>query len=253
MDAITIAADDLTQALSKPEAKKSLTMLPKHYEALQKLTEVFNEASKQQPMILNPTPPPILMNDKSKFKENKIVSNDLPPKMVPKAKKPHQIPFKKNEYNKFSKFQQRPATNSYNTRKKNIPHIIPVINNVVNDKRKKMSYKKLIQSNVKDQWVRAMIKELGRISQGYRDLTTGTDTVRFMTPEEVNNIPKNKTVTYTRITADYREEKKDPYRVRITVGGILSKTQDQPHRTQRISPLLNCCGTVSYRTRIQDI
>ena len=34
VDAITIAADDLVQALLKPEAKKNLNMLPKHYEAL---------------------------------------------------------------------------------------------------------------------------------------------------------------------------------------------------------------------------
>ena len=44
VDTITIAADDLVQALLKPEAKKNLNMLPKHYEALKQLTDVFNEA-----------------------------------------------------------------------------------------------------------------------------------------------------------------------------------------------------------------
>ena len=44
-----------------------------------------------------------------------------------------------------------------------------------------------------------------------------------MNKEDVNKIPKNKTVTYAWITADYGEEKKDPYRIRITVGGNLIK------------------------------
>ena len=66
-----------------------------------------------------------------------------------------------------------------------------------------------------------MVKELGRISQGYKDIVQGTNTVEFMTPDEVQHIPKTKTITYARITADYREEKADPYRIRITVGGNL--------------------------------
>ena len=68
-----------------------------------------------------------------------------------------------------------------------------------------------------------MIKELGRISQGYKNVTKGTNTVEFMSKEEIAKIPKHKTVTYARITADYRKEKKDPYRIRITVGGNLIK------------------------------
>ena len=86
-----------------------------------------------------------------------------------------------------------------------------------------MSYRKLVKSSVKDKWIDAMIKELGRISQGYKEVTEGTNTVLFMSREDVKKIPHNKTVTYARITADYREEKKDPYRIRITAGGNLIK------------------------------
>lgn len=68
-----------------------------------------------------------------------------------------------------------------------------------------------------------MIKELGQISQGYKDITKGTDIIQCMTPEEVKKILKDQTVTYTKITADYRKEKKDPYCVCITVGGNLIK------------------------------
>ena len=34
-----------------------------------------------------------------------------------------------------------------------------------------------------------------------------------------NDVPKNKTVTYGRIVVDYRLQKSDPYRTRLTVGG----------------------------------
>ena len=86
-----------------------------------------------------------------------------------------------------------------------------------------MSYKKLVNSEVRDVWTKVMTKELGCLSQGYKDTINGTNTVEFMTPEMVKRIPPNKTVTYARITADYREEKADPYRIRITVGGNLIK------------------------------
>ena len=37
--------------------------------------------------------------------------------------------------------------------------------------------------------------------------------------DEIKNIPKDRVVTYARIVVDYREQKKDPNRVRITAGG----------------------------------
>ena len=37
-----------------------------------------------------------------------------------------------------------------------------------------------------------LCKELGRISNGYKDLTEGTNTVEFIKPEEIKNIPKEK-------------------------------------------------------------
>ena len=49
----------------------------------------------------------------------------------------------------------------------------------------------------------------------------GTDTVKFLTHQEIADIPVDRTVTYARIVVDYREQKADPNRVRITVGGNL--------------------------------
>ena len=42
-----------------------------------------------------------------------------------------------------------------------------------------------------------------------------------MTPDGIKNIPHDRTVTYAQIIVDYRPHKKDPNRVRITVGGNL--------------------------------
>ena len=73
-----------------------------------------------------------------------------------------------------------------------------------------------------------MCKELGRISQGYGvegtdDYTKGTNTVLFIGLDEIKEIPRDQVVTYARIVVDYRPQKKDPNRVRITAGGNLIK------------------------------
>ena len=53
-----------------------------------------------------------------------------------------------------------------------------------------------------------MCKELGKISNGWKD-TGGTQTVRFLTLEEIAAIPSDRTITYARILVDYRKQKND--------------------------------------------
>jgi hypothetical protein len=65
-----------------------------------------------------------------------------------------------------------------------------------------------------------MSKELGRLAQGF-DGTEGTSTFFFMTKDEIKTIPKDRTVSYAQIVVDYRPQKADPNRVRITAGGNL--------------------------------
>ena len=69
-------------------------------------------------------------------------------------------------------------------------------------------------------WTKAMTKELGRLAQGC-DSTKGTETIFFMSHDEIKCIPRDQTVTYARIVVDYRPQKDNPNRVRITVGGNL--------------------------------
>jgi hypothetical protein len=68
-------------------------------------------------------------------------------------------------------------------------------------------------------WLEAMCKELGRLAQGW-GTTKGTDTIQFMTHEEISEIPADRTVTYARIVCYFRPQKEDPNRVCITVGVI---------------------------------
>ena len=83
------------------------------------------------------------------------------------------------------------------------------------------SYKQLLKiPSLRKIWTAAMCKELGNISQGWGN-KKGTDTVQFLTHQEILAIPKDRTVTYARIVVDYRPQKDDPNRVRITVGGNL--------------------------------
>jgi hypothetical protein len=85
-----------------------------------------------------------------------------------------------------------------------------------------MSYDELLRSpKTRDLWTGAMTKELARLSQGIDGLTVGTNTVFFLSPAEIKNIPEDRTVTYARVVVDFRPQKEDPNRVRITVGGNL--------------------------------
>eukprot|EP00804_Cyclotella_cryptica_P026916 CCRYP_014749-RA/>CCRYP_014749-RA protein AED:0.26 eAED:0.26 QI:0/0/0/1/0/0/2/0/1022 len=67
-------------------------------------------------------------------------------------------------------------------------------------------------------WKNAYGKELGRLAQGIPGTVKGTNTIVFIV---YNEIPpqRRKDVTYGRIVANYRPEKEDPYRIRLTVGG----------------------------------
>jgi hypothetical protein len=75
---------------------------------------------------------------------------------------------------------------------------------------------------LRDTWARAFGKEFGNLAQGDTATNTpGTDTIFVLTHEQIKQIPRDRTVTYTRIVVDYRPQKSDPNRVRLTAGGNL--------------------------------
>ena len=82
-----------------------------------------------------------------------------------------------------------------------------------------LEYRHLIKNPAyREVWGGAFGKEVGRLAQGLPGIVEGTDTIDFIHKDE---IPPDrwKDVTYARIVCNYRPEKADPNRVRITVGG----------------------------------
>ena len=74
---------------------------------------------------------------------------------------------------------------------------------------------------LKDLWVPAMSKELHCLAQGKEGVTVGTNTIFYLTHDEIRRIPKDRTVTYARIVIGHRPQKDVPNRVQITVGENL--------------------------------
>jgi hypothetical protein len=66
-------------------------------------------------------------------------------------------------------------------------------------------------------WQEGAYKELSRLAQGCKKRgVMGTNTAHFINHRSK---PSDKKATYVRIVSEYRAQKSDPYRIRITVGG----------------------------------
>ena len=68
-----------------------------------------------------------------------------------------------------------------------------------------------------DTWATSLANKIGRLAQGIRDIL-GTNTIEFI---RKTDIPKDRRrdITYGRIVVDYRPQKSEPNRSRLTVGG----------------------------------
>jgi hypothetical protein len=67
-------------------------------------------------------------------------------------------------------------------------------------------------------WGKANANEIGRLAQGLDGVVEGTNTFFFKLYQDIPK-ERRKDVTYAQICCNYRPEKEDPHRVRITVGG----------------------------------
>lgn len=82
-----------------------------------------------------------------------------------------------------------------------------------------MEYKQLItNTTTKHVWENSFCNEIGRLTKGYKNKVTGTETMYFINFQE---IPQNSKqyITYGRIVVDYRPQKEETHRTRLTVGG----------------------------------
>ena len=71
----------------------------------------------------------------------------------------------------------------------------------------------------RETWKKSSANEFGRLTQGLKDgRVKGTNTMRYI---KKNQIPQDrrKDITYARFVCDYRPNKAEPHRTRLTVGG----------------------------------
>ena len=77
-------------------------------------------------------------------------------------------------------------------------------------------------TQLREVWETGFGKEWGSLAQGdTRTGAKGTDTFKILGPEQVLLIPNDRVVTYANIVVDYRPQKDDTNRFRITAGGNL--------------------------------
>jgi hypothetical protein len=85
------------------------------------------------------------------------------------------------------------------------------------------SYKKLMNNPATMEiWQTAFGKDFGGMTQGDNKTgQKGTNTIFVMTHKEILLIPTDRTITYAQVVVDFRPQKADPHRIRITAGGNL--------------------------------
>jgi hypothetical protein len=76
----------------------------------------------------------------------------------------------------------------------------------------------LVNPKYKELWGKSYTTELGRLAQGIPGKSKGTNTIVFIKRDDVP-IDRRRDVTYGRVCVNYRPEKADPNRTRLTVGG----------------------------------
>ena len=85
-----------------------------------------------------------------------------------------------------------------------------------------LEYRHLVKHpNHRKLWSGAFGKEVGHLSQGLPSIVEGTNTVNFIFKNEIP-ADRFKDITYARIVCNYKPEKKEPNRCRITVGSNLN-------------------------------
>jgi hypothetical protein len=95
-----------------------------------------------------------------------------------------------------------------------------------------LEYRQLIKRpKYRDTWSKAFGKEIGRLAQGQKGVVEGTNALFFISMDEVPS-DRRKDVTYARICTNYRPEKADPNRIRITLGrNVVNYPGDMGTRT----------------------
>ena len=88
-----------------------------------------------------------------------------------------------------------------------------------------MEYRHLVADpETREVLEKSSAKKTSRLMKGLKRGIQGTETMKFIQKHEV---PYNKKVTYARLFCDYRPQKEEKERTRITVGGDILEYQGE--------------------------
>ena len=94
--------------------------------------------------------------------------------------------------------------------------LTPRANHIFRPDGKKETIDTILHGSDRKIWTQSLSNEWGRLAQGNDNGVHCTNTIDFITRQEV---PHGREITYATFVLDYRPLKTEPYRVRITVGG----------------------------------
>ena len=94
--------------------------------------------------------------------------------------------------------------------------LFPSFNHTYTENNKTQTIQKLLYSNKRECWLRALSNEFGRLAKGNIHGINSTDTIEFILQSD---LPAGKKVTYATFVCDHRPLKFEPWRNRCVVGG----------------------------------
>ena len=229
------AALDLINILNNPKPPSPfLTFGNDEYNALRKLAEIFNR-NNDMPTQGSPTNAPIArVEEPMQTTEpvprveaitTPIVTNNTNPETLSNTSKHLRRSPRLRKLRTHHLLSHLIQTSKYHDfmlnhveKKMNKYFAQPVLDAATG---KSMEFRDLLKHpdpKIRKRWALAFCKELGRLANGYKEHKEATNCIEFITHKE---IPANKRPTYARIVAELRQQKADPYRIRMTVGGNL--------------------------------
>jgi len=235
MDAIIKATQDLTELLTTTaELSPYHALLREQQVALRRLADIFSLNKKPniepQPNSQKISP----AHEQSRVQDDHQLPRVHPtptlnpveptPTTRPQLRRPNQrLPTRANtNVNKKTIHMGNLMQEIYVKEKYAVTHTYNIPTNLCNAIIDPISGKSLeFRHLIKDPktsaiWNKSFANELGRLANGVKDRIRGTNTIKFI-PKSM--VPKGRKVTYGRIVVDFRPNKSEPNRTRLTVGG----------------------------------
>ena len=230
--AVTKLAELLHRAAKQPKVHVSLETVPPENVPTPATPDERVEPSSpaQVPRVVSPNPLTQEGSTQHPAQVPRVESQRSPQPSVCPTQQPAPVPITQDDEEHFpSQRLHRYNTRNKFSRKNALVHLLqqqtadpsdmfymPTVHHIFNETTgKKETLDTLLAGQYHDIWNRSLSNELGRLTNGIRDIK-GTQTMFFIHKDQV---PKGRVATYLNPVCDYRPKKDDPHRVHMTVGG----------------------------------